>query len=122
MGLDRHRCLGRWCGLSSNGLTMRPSATSKCTSRGFVQNLDSGDSRIVHDWFKGKIQLPLRTGFQVTKGLSHLVEVPTFPEDIEVVQQHLPIAHHLEEPAICTRSCGSEIRSEERRVGEETSN
>lgn len=29
MGRGRRRCLGRWCGSTSNGLTMRPSAASR---------------------------------------------------------------------------------------------
>ncbi len=38
-------------------------------SLGFVQNLDPGDGRIVHDWFKDEVQLPLRNGLQMTEGL-----------------------------------------------------
>jgi len=40
---------------------------------GFVQNLNSRDSRVIHDWFKGEIQLPQRTWFYVMKGLGELV-------------------------------------------------
>jgi hypothetical protein len=70
--------------VSSRSIDDAPPAPSR-ESLGFIQNLDSGDRRIIHDWFKGKIQLPLRTGFLVTKGLSHLVEVPALFENIEVV-------------------------------------
>src|ERR1017187_1639756 len=89
-------------------------------SLGFVQNLDSGDGRIVHNWFKGKIQLPLRIGFQVTIGFRVLVEASGFPEDIEVVQKRLPITHNLENPAMYSRGCGGEIelgKVEDKSVG-----
>ena len=40
---------------------------------GFVQNLNSRDSRVIRDWFKGEIQLPHRAWFYVMKGLGEFV-------------------------------------------------
>ena len=53
---------------------------------GLVQNLDSGDRRIVDDRFECKVQFSLRAGLYVPEGLADLMKSSHFLVYIEVVE------------------------------------
>src|SRR6266496_3299964 len=79
------------------------------TSSDFVQHLDAGNRSVVYDRFKGEIQFSLGGRLQMADGFRYLVEFSPFLNDVEIVQQCLPVAHHFEESAIVSRRCGTEV-------------
>ena len=79
----------------------------------FVQDFDSRDGRVVHNWLKGNVELTLRGRLQVVKGLGQSMKTACFFIDIKVIEQRASIAQNAKHPAPVasnSRRAGPEIK------------